>query len=274
MNLETDQTSTPKTSTSSFNTRLISLAEDFDQLTFKRHSELSGKVVREFKVMLQNTTLVKWDMLAKTLFSSSSKLISSSFGKEISETKKIKEETKAKTDAKPDNEKTKKSRKLNRQSLRLLCKCLLAVGLINENPELDPQPSPVPSLETIPEPSETPTPAAVKPKSASITPIPRVKPSAPSSANLPLRGRHGVNETTSQGPNALSNVKSGAISTFNSVKTSAIKSYENFDLWVASVNSDRKAKGEAPIASSPALAILLLLCGALILLGLARPKQL
>lgn len=135
MNLETDQTSTPKTSTSSFNTRLISLAEDFDQLTFKRHSELSGKVVREFKVMLQNMTWVKWDMLAKTLFSSSSKLISSSFGKEISETKKIKEETKAKTDAKPENEKTKKSRKLNRQSLRLLCKCLLAVGLINENPE-------------------------------------------------------------------------------------------------------------------------------------------
>ena len=146
--------------------------------------------------------------------------------------------------------------------------------LINESPELAPQPSPVPGLETIPEPSSTPTPAAVKSGSASITPIPRVKPRAPSSANLPLRGRHGVNETTSQGPNALANVKSGAISAFNSVKTSAIKSYENFDLWVASVNSKRKAKGEAPIASSPALAILLLLCGALILLGLARPKQL
>ena len=139
MKLETETPAsnpTTKTTTSSFNSRLISLAEDFDQLTFKRHSELSGKVLREFKIMLQNLTWVKWDMLAKTLFSESSELISSSFGRELSESKKIKEEikNKAEVDPKNDNNKAKKSRKLSKQSLRLLCKCLLAVSLIKENP--------------------------------------------------------------------------------------------------------------------------------------------
>ena len=129
------ETESKPTTTSSFNTRIISLAEDFDQLTFKRHSELAGKVLREFKIMLRNMTWTKWDLLAKNLFSESSQLISEAFNQPISEAKKIKEEADEENPDDKDKNERKKSRKLSKQSLRLLCKCLLSIHLIPTNPD-------------------------------------------------------------------------------------------------------------------------------------------
>lgn len=76
--------------------------------------------------------------MAQTLFSESSNLITSSFGKQLTENKKIKEETSMKEEndeskEEKAEEKAKKSRKLSKQSLRLLTKCLLAVDLLKSN---------------------------------------------------------------------------------------------------------------------------------------------
>ena len=71
----------------------------------------------------------------------------------------------------------------------------------------------------------------------------------------------------------LAGLKSSAIAAVNSVKTYSQDSYKNFDAWVESMNSNRREQGLAPIASSPILALIILLCAGLILMGLARPKQ-
>jgi hypothetical protein len=152
MKIEPETPDKQPPSFSSFNSRIISLAEDFDQLTTKRHSELSGKVLREFKIMNRNLSWSKWNRLAQTLFASSADLISQSFGKTISESKRIREENveekvqsggdnvneteENKENAAGDKDKVKKSRKLSKQSLRLLTKCLLAVNLIPTSPEV------------------------------------------------------------------------------------------------------------------------------------------
>lgn len=72
----------------------------------------------------------------------------------------------------------------------------------------------------------------------------------------------------------LSHIKLGAASAIGSVKSWANDTYKNFDTWVNTVNRNRQAQGQPPIASSPILAILILICAGLIILGLAKPRQL
>lgn len=142
MKIETEsiEPKKPAGNISSFNSRFVSFAEEFDQLTSKRQSELSGKVLREFKIILRNMSWAKWDMLAKTFFADSAEAISAAFGQPISETRRIREETPSKADASSDADKdkdkeprAKKGRKLSRNSLSLLSKCLLAVDLLRTN---------------------------------------------------------------------------------------------------------------------------------------------
>ena len=71
----------------------------------------------------------------------------------------------------------------------------------------------------------------------------------------------------------FSNIESGALSAVNSIKTFGQDSYKNFDIWVESVNRKRRAQGQPPIATSPVLALLILICAGLILMGLAKPHQ-
>ena len=130
---------------------------------------------------------------------------------------------------------------------------------------------------------ETVTPEAVTPANApSETAVKAAKPS------LALRG---ATETTIPVPTAkptltpsspqltdnlssgFSALKSNALTAVNSLKAYAQNSYNNFDAWVASMNRNRRAQGLAPIASSPVLALILLLCAGLIIMGLARPTQ-
>lgn len=140
MKIETE--TAPKTgpSFSTFNPRIVSLAEDFDQLTVKRQTELAGKVLREFKIVLRNLSWAKWNVLAQTLFAGSAQLITASFGKQLTENRRIREENPVKEVAEAenkeepkDNEKSKKGRKFSKQSLRLLTKCLLAADLLGKD---------------------------------------------------------------------------------------------------------------------------------------------
>lgn len=138
MKLESESAEAKRPGVSSFNGRFLSFAEEFDALTSKRQAELAGKVLREFKVILRNLSWAKWDMLAKTFFSGSADLIAASFGTPLSESKRIREETPLRPESLPaqgaKEPKAKKSRKLSKNALTLLSKCLLAAALLESKP--------------------------------------------------------------------------------------------------------------------------------------------
>ena len=121
--VKTIKTEAPVVST--FKIRTVELAEQFEKLAFKKQSELSGKVLRHFKIILANLNNEKWSLLAKSLFSCTGTLIADNLP--ITEDNQIQEEGDSKTKGEESN---KKSKKLSKQSLRLLTRCLLSVFLI------------------------------------------------------------------------------------------------------------------------------------------------
>ena len=132
-NIKEEVASAEAVQVSTFKLKTLELAEDFEKLTFKRQSELSGKVLRLFKVIMNNLNLEKWAMLAKSIFSCTDNIISKSLN--LPAVKKIQVEE-SETETKKPGDSTKPQKKLKKQSLRLLGKTLLGVYLIKDKPVL------------------------------------------------------------------------------------------------------------------------------------------